>query len=833
MQHRPRDGRNLTQIALRVISSFVITLACGTTMADENHGAMDIDYAFTVPTPFYNTGDLYVFNGGSISGDLIGGNSLNIGIDSNYLVKTNDFTTDGLIGGIDNVHIFNGSTFTANDQVSGITTGFVVDAGATATFNASITGAGGILINRGTTTLNDCSIGMTALSNTGVLNVNGSVFNIASWVNYNTINIANTLTGYGPIYNATGATLTFADNANSSAPITNDGTLDINGISAISADITNNNRMNITNSLSGAGSIINTSGAILSLNNNATVANSIFNQAGGTINAAGVCAILNNAGTVNINNSFSSADVVTNLGTLNVNAAFDTAAAIINSGTCNVASNISMPGQTFTNSGILNILGDRTIDADQIISPGVINIGVYDTTSCDYLTATNIVDLRNGAVINVNSDFIGEVDTAYAWEVIEAPTILIDDSTVVNLGSSLVKIWDVDSSPDALDIIYTRLSFASQTTEELHTQIANILDNIQIGDGTHIHGPLLSALASSSTQAALEAALMQLLPNVNAPSNSVAVQDATFTKVETRLTTLRNGIPHVPVGQAYGDITIDTALWAGAFGTVANQKAYSKSYGYNANASGAILGIDHFSDDGDIIGLAFAVSNSNVHEALNLGYTTRTLGYHVIAYGSKDVVTDTLFLEWLLTGIHNENHGVRMVRVNNHTFGVNSSYRTAQGGARLNFGQTTHNDAWQFSLVEMVSYALLYQPTYNELNSPAALHVNPQRYSNYLTVGGGVRLAIMQDNTWLRGAKELRFMGTYDAITTNQAFTSSFINSPGDFTVTNNAGRWGFQAGATYTFTFFESLQLQFSYDFELRTKYTENSGEIKLRYLF
>lgn len=756
---------------------------------------LSINTAYTVPDNFANVGDIFVYGAGSISGNLPSGNSLNIGVDAYYNLNPDNVVTGGTIAGIPSIYIFHGSTLTVNDAISGVETVFAVNSGAMANINASISGTAGVLINNGTTILNGVSI------------------NLPSFVNNSALTVVNTDTSTGTLTNQSTGILTVNANATNGMPIANYGTCNFPVTFTNNATFTNYTTLNIADTIAGTGALVNMQGGVLNIGSTANISNAITNNANATANLSGVIASLINAGNSNIVGNTIVNGNITNTGTINLNN--------------------TMSGQTFTNNGIVNVRGTQQINVNTLLSPGVLNFTINNAGNYDSITGPNIIDLTNGGVVNVTSNFLGEPNVLYTWSIMSAPTINIDDSTVVNINPTLIKMWQTDNSDTDLCIQYARLPFAIVAQGDMHAKIAVTMDNLPVVNGTHLHAPLLHAVANIAEQSEYENALRQLIPNMSGNARPVTIQNATFTKIETRLTTVRNTIPHVPAGASFGDEYNNTAFWGGAFGTLAHQLPYSKSVGFNAKGMGSIIGIDKFNDTGDIYGLAFAVSNSNIYEHAPLTSITRTLGFHLIAYGSKDLNSEAYFLEWLITGITNKNKGNRYVMITGNDFSVNSSYRTAQGGIRLNFGQTTFNDTWQFSLIETISYSIFYQPPYNENNSPAALHVEPRKYSNYLTVGGGIRLAMVEDISWLRGAKELRFIGTYDAIASTQATTASFLNSVSDFTITNNAGRWGFQAGVNYTFTFFECMQLQLSYDFELRTKYTDNSAEIKLRVLF
>ncbi len=201
------------------------------------------------------------------------------------------------------------------------------------------------------------------------------------------------------------------------------------------------------------------------------------------------------------------------------------------------------------------------------------------------------------------------------------------------------------------------------------------------------------------------------------------------------------------------------------------------------------------------------------------------LGLHAFLYGTWKFGTDSCGVDWIIMGLSNKNS------ITTTPYRV-ASYRTWQAGFNTNFFQTTDNDYWQFTLIENFNFSSLYQPDYRQHNSSAARTYQSRKWSNVSNIGGGMMFAVPEDNTWLHGHSEIRFMGYYDLDRTIQETTASFVNSLSNFTITSNPGRWIFQTGVTYTFVFFKVLQLGISYDFELRTKYTNNAAGIMLKLL-
>ena len=130
-------------------------------------------------------------------------------------------------------------------------------------------------------------------------------------------------------------------------------------------------------------------------------------------------------------------------------------------------------------------------------------------------------------------------------------------------------------------------------------------------------------------------------------------------------------------------------------------------------------------------------------------------------------------------------------------------------------------------------YAVLQRPGYSETGSVAALQLQNQGIANILTFGVGARISALSSDKWLSNTRELRIIATYDVIHSGNVSTANFIVGSNDFAVSTSPARAALQLGASYSFVMFDKLQLEFSYDFEWRNKYTDNSGEIAIRYVF
>lgn len=751
--------------------------------ATHNAADLDISNAYTIPTPFINTGGIFVSGAGSISGNILDATFLNIGKDANGVLNPNNFTTNGSIGGVPIIHIHSGSNFIANNSISGITDNLTIDVGANAIFNNVLLGSG-VLKNDGTLTfdVNNNTRMATGINNNGQLNIYGSLTLPDMFTNTGTVNLVGD----------TAAIVGDIDFAGTLGIISKDYTYNgiINGpdLIKIAADATftiPTDRTFILNTkLTGAGNIVN---------------NGIINiVSGGKLDKTSI----SGNGKIIIN-----PEIV-----------------------INIASDLNMAGQSWINRGTTNVYGNRTITADAYAAPGIQNFTITNQDVYSSITTNAAIDL-SGGIVNITSVFNGCPNKNYRWDIITGAAITTDGNTIINIPeSSYFREWKSTISDTTLNVEYIQTSFTSETPTK-YANIASALDQIMVNGNETYKTAITQTLASCSCHEEYLAALDKLQPNLNVQASHVTVQNATLNKAEMRAAGLRDASPHIP-GIAYGDIYSDTALWLAGFGSVANQKQTNSISGYRASAAGGLLGLDRKCKNGSIYGFALGYSNSNVDGALSTDLNTRIIGYHLLGYGTNDININN-FYEWLATGIINTNNGSRQININNTNWNVTSSYNTEQAGFRFNLGQYIDFDGWRFSQIETVRYTLLYQPDYDEVGSPAALHMQSKNYNSILTFGIGYRLAWTGHDAWAIGSRELRALATYDVITADNITTANFIAGGSDFTISNDASRLALQLGADYAFTFYDKLQLQLSYDLEIRNQYSDNSVELRFRYLF
>ncbi len=365
------------------------------------------------------------------------------------------------------------------------------------------------------------------------------------------------------------------------------------------------------------------------------------------------------------------------------------------------------------------------------------------------------------------------------------------------------------------------------------SEVAAVLNAMAAHENNAGQVALVNDFLLSPSTAALIYNLNEMVPNINVSTANLHVMQAMLNKVEVRASAAFDKKPLR--GIASGELCSEVSLWAGGLGNIArqNQNSAGLNTGYRIRASGGVVGIDTRLRSGTVFGIAGASSNANIYEMSHNNYTTRTLSYYGLFYGS--LFSRHSFLEWTFAAAANKNVGSRPINVNGSNLRVKSSYRSWQGATKFNIGNYIDwSDTFRWSYLFSLQYDFLYQPQYSEHGSVAALNVAPPHSQNTLTLGTGVRLALPGCDQWYTGSREIRASVTYDVIQPSQLTTANFVVGSLDFSLNNAAqARLSADFGADWSFNFGKHAQLQFSYDYGYSAGFYDHAGEVTFRYVF
>lgn len=805
-------------VAITGSDSLNINDPLSTTLDLTNSGTVEVNNTFTVNTNITSNGEINVnsgktmqFAGATLScpntiNNLAGGTLILPA--PLVLTLLTDISNDGAM-------TFAGQTLNNNVGITNFANGTI----------SFISGAStGAISNFSNTTLtvdNDITV--------------NSFFNHANLV------VAANIAGSN-LDNESGGSLEFATNAATNSLISNFGTFDVTGDSSTTQRINNYSIMNVKALLGGGGPSVHNQdpSAVLSVNSGGTIETTVFNDDG----------ILNlNGGAVGGIQNFATVEIIA--------PSFITNAGFSNSsGTVHMNSDLDLASNTFTNNNVVNVSGANQITNGNLISDGILNFTITNATVNDSLSVDGDIDISGGTVA-ITSGFSGAGGSSFNWDILSSATNLITDGgTVINIpADTAFEQWSSQIIANTILRLFYINSAASVTPlPGVATEIADVLATMQANVTNAGQTELLAAVNSVTTQDLYNYLLSNLEPDTNNSSSSVtlAMQNIGFDKIEsrvagtghkTRLQGNRKKRNHSKKsarkratnssGIASGDLTPNTAMWLSGFGSLSKQHAKGDNQGYRAKILGGMLGIDTRAKNDDVYGIALGISNANVYGLENTTFNTRILGYNLMLYGANNLKRN-FFAEWIVSGVINKNHGVRVFGVNGIDLSTSSSYHGALAGARFTLGKNFRlNNIFNLSQVNSIQYVLVHQPSYNEGGSVAALHVSTKENQSILTLGTGFRLGVFNYAPWREGNRELHAMVTYDVISPQQATTANFVVGSDSFIMTSSAVRLALKLGADYSFMLAKKLSLQFSYDYEVRSGYYDNFGEVKLRYVF
>lgn len=831
----------------------------------------------TVPSPAATN---ITFNGGTLATSanfsINTNRNISLGVSGGTIAVGSGFTTTyaGIISGasggtftasgLGTLVLGGANTFTGSTTISNGTVSISTDANLGNTANAltlnngTLATTASFTLNSGRTTALGSGGGTLAINSGNVTysgNITGNVSGALTKTGASTLILGAANSFVGPVNITVGAI-----QANIANVIANSTALNLANTAGVAFNLNNFNQT--IGSLSGgggtggnislgsatltvnqtaagvfSGNITGTGGLILSgsSTNSLTLSgtntyNGTTTVTGGTLIFSGVTnasAVVNNS-IFNINGASSTSADITNAGTMSINALLTSTGNIINNNILSLAGDINMAGHTFTNNGTTTISGTRTVTATTYTSTGTQNITITNDTTYDNLTVTGDVVLDSSNV-TISSNFAGDFNAP----VITGGTLShVGTIVTVPTSSSIFSVWDYNFTPTQLFITSAFAGFQFSAYPGFNTKVAAVLDAINANITNSGQQILIDAFLSYTTVEAYNSGLQQLIPNLNASAPDVMLQDYVFNRIESRIAAVTN--PNTGMsGMAAGDLNPTTAMWIGGFGSIARQQAIGENPGYDSNSFGVIVGFDKLMRNNGVFGFGLAFSRNLVKEKSNVNFATGIDGYHAVLYENYYFKCDK-FLEALATAALTNSSGSRAININGTIMSTSSNYNGGQGAVRLNYGKNfDFADIFSIAPLATIQYSLLYAPDYNETYSPAALHVSPTNYQDILTMGGGVRLSVPANEWWLLGSREFRALVTYDAISSDNLTTANFLVGSPNFAVSTSPKRLALKLGVDFAFNIMRCTQIAFEYDYELRHKYTDHSGTLKIRYLF
>lgn len=804
----------------------------GGAVAGSNGGTLNLTSTFTFTTFSNAIGGVFNFNNGA---SIAASTTINNYSSGNGVVEgINIATTSTNAGTINNY-----GTIALNGTLSGAGT-ISNKSGATLDFNTNASNANPI----------------TNLSG-GTFNINTSATNTAAIVNYGTMLLSSsTLSGAGSITNKDGGEFNWYSSTNSSHTITNDfgGTINFTGTSLNSGTFNNSGTVNLSAVLNGAGATANLVTGVMNISDGTLVAATTntgtinvtgttngfiqFTNNGGEINISAPLlggVIFNTSGTLNLNATAELDGTVNSTGTINVNADFVSAERINNNaaGILNIYADMEMNGALVSvasaATSTTTISGNRTITS--VADPSFATAGVYNTTitsqsEYDSLSANNSLDFTN-ATFNITPYITNTNGEIWSFTIAEGSGVTPPVGGYNGIDSDFYRIIEVEELADRI-VVHVN---AEQVTVPINVEIAGVLQNMFAGTTNSGQQTLENAFLSIDRE--LNDSLHLMIPISNAFVYDAKMQGVVYNKIETRLAGLRDGWDSgvIHKGINAGDICPGGAAWFSVSGSLTEQGPDDEDDGYNAKTGVGLVGVD-FSNGNNVLGFAGGYSYTHLKELSNENFIDNISRWHVMGYGSYNFKCCN-YWDWLVTTNFNNNNAHRNINVSGSNMTVYSKYHAYQLAGKLTRGKGfDFLDSYKFTPFTFVQYAFIHQDGYNETGSVAALSVQSIN-KNILTLGLGAKFDFPLDAWQCIGMRELRAAVVYDVINNQNDTTANFVVGSNSFTVTSTPVRLGLQLGAGIAFEFADHLVFELNYDFEVRSHFTDNTGQIKFKYVF
>lgn len=482
---------------------------------------------------------------------------------------------------------------------------------------------------------------------------------------------------------------------------------------------------------------------------------------------------------------------------------------------------------TFISNGTVAINGNRTLSATSYTNSGAQNFTITDQNVYDSLTCNCPVDL-SGATINVSSSFV-PVNNIYSWNILSSTNLQPPANFV--FSNIFLHRWVTTVNATTVNLQLVFADYSDFAIGAFNYEVAQVLDQMDANITNSSQQQLINIFNATTNSAQFNNALHQMMPISNSIVSNAQMQSMIFHKVGTRIAALQNN-KYLPFNSGInaGELAVSNGMWLTSSGSVTKQHANEMNDGYSANSAVILLGLD-IGDYDNMLGFGGGYSFSRVKELSNADFVNNISRYHGVLYGSHNEYN--VFLNWLLLGSYDNNAAHRNIQINSNNLNTHADFNSWQIAAKLERGVgLDFSDAGRFSPSAYIQYAFLHQNAYTETGSIAALQVQSDN-KNIATVGGLGRLNFPFCTDNVLGSIELRAGASYDVINNNNTTTANFIIGSEFFTVVSSPERLAAQAGGGVMLEFSEKLQLSLDYNFEYRDGFNNNTGLLKLKYVF
>lgn len=282
------------------------------------------------------------------------------------------------------------------------------------------------------------------------------------------------------------------------------------------------------------------------------------------------------------------------------------------------------------------------------------------------------------------------------------------------------------------------------------------------------------------------------------------------------------------LGVSSGDGIRSTGAWMEVFGSTSEMDMRDSIPGYDADASGLVVGIDKTFGD-LMIGAAISVANIDVDGKSIANSTTDSDQYQGTLYGT--MMLDSYYISGTLAYAHTSSDTSRI----GLDGVVTGSYDTDTYAISLGAGVPIDMGSMAIIPQAVMSYASISPDGYTE-SGIGALRVNAESMDSF-----GIKAGVAVVNTFALGsgvvAPQVRLMADWDVTHDKTVVNSSWVGDV-DNTVYSTSGAepgsLGAIIGAGVDYASDDGLYvLSLDYDLSTKSDYTSHAGSVKVRVNF
>ncbi len=493
--------------------------------------------------------------------------------------------------------------------------------------------------------------------------------------------------------------------------------------------------------------------------------------------------------------------------------------------TANAAANFG----ALTNNGTLTIAAGESVDVTTYAGTGTVGINVGSSNTADVgLLKVNSGVLATGTSVTINvasnAGFIAN-GTSYT---IATGNNAHGDVSLTSTANGVYRYSAADNGNDELVLTINRVSTSSVVEGADNKAAANVLDALGAGAKGEL-ATLQGVIGSQSNAAGVQQVLESLTPSIDgAGVASVNFAVDTGNQVSNRLASVRgNGY-----GVATGDAMSSRHMWAQGFGSTVKQDDKGGARGYDADSTGASIGIDTDTlVDGVTTGIAVTYGKSTVDSNAAGNASTDIDTYAATLYGSR-VMDNGVFVNGQLGAGYNKYEMERNIAGVGQTKGDTDGL---QASAKLETGKDFAFGGATLTPLASLQYTYLDMDSYTETGAGgASLRVNPDAMSTVdAGVGGEASYAIpLSDGGTLKPSVRAKYV--YRMGDDSMATTSQFVGGGTAFDTNGiKADRSSVNLGAGLLLTTVGGTDVSLNYDADIRSSLTGHTGQVKARWAF